>query len=120
MTLIWLIHVKMSDHETSSSILICNSKLTQTTFKTIDFIRYCNHNGFKQKDESTVLLYILIICILMYGIIIMVSFVIGKCLSGRNSDIQNSELEAKFEIEEISLSNETQSRHFNICFVSEV
>ena len=110
----------MSNHETSSSILICNSQLTQTSFKTIDFIRYCDHNVFKQEDEYTVLLYILIFCILMSGIIIMVSYIIGKCQSGRNSDIEASELEAKLEIKEISLSSETQSRHFNICFVSEV
>ena len=56
----------------------------------------------------------------MSGIIIMVSYIIGKCQSGRNSDIEASELEAKLEIKEISLSSETQSRHFNICFVSEV
>ena len=60
----------MSNHATSSSrILICNSKeLTETSYKVIDFIRYCDHNKFKIEDESTVLLYVfvlLIFCILI-------------------------------------------------------
>ena len=114
----------MSNHATSSSrILICNSKeLTETSYKVIDFIRYCDHNKFKNEDESTVLLYVfvlLIFCILMSGFVIMVSIIIGQCQSGRNSDIEASEFEAKInEIDEISLKSEMH--HCNICFVSNV